>query len=415
MFARDHTISRIDPAIAAAIAAERRRQEDHIELIASENYTSPAVMEAQGSALTNKYAEGYPGARYYGGCGEVDVVENLARERACKLYGADHANVQPHSGSQANQAVFYAALQPGDTVLGMALDSGGHLTHGAKVNFSGRIYRSVSYGLHPDSEDIDYEQVAQLADQHRPKMIICGASAFSRKIDWAKFRAIADGVGATVLADIAHYAGLIAAGLYPNPVGAAQFVSSTTHKSLRGPRGGFVLCEADSARALDSAVFPRMQGGPLLHTIAAKAIAFQEAMSDDFRDYQRRTIQNAKTLAAALAEGGLRIVSGGTDSHLFLVDLRPKKITGKLAEAALDRAHITLNKNAIPGDPAPPTVTSGVRIGAPAITTRGFGEDDCRALAGLILEVLEAPEDDAVIAKAGAAARALCAAHPVYA
>jgi glycine hydroxymethyltransferase len=414
MFARDHLIERIDPAIAAAIEAERRRQEDHIELIASENYTSPAVMEAQGCVLTNKYAEGYPGARYYGGCAEVDVAENLARERACALFGAQHANVQPHSGSQANQAAFFAAVKPGDTVLGMALDSGGHLTHGAKVNFSGRLYNSITYGLNPDSEDIDYESAARLAEEHRPKLIICGASAFSLKINWAKFREIADAVGAVVLADMAHYSGLIAAGLYPSPVGSAQFVSSTTHKSLRGPRGGFVLTDADYARPLDSAVFPRMQGGPLMHIIAAKAVAFCEAAGDDFRAYQRQVIKNAQTLAGALASGGLRIVSGGTESHVFLVDLRGKNISGKLAERALDRAHITLNKNAIPGDPAPPTITSGVRIGTPAITTRGFGEAQCGELAELILRVLDAPEDDAVIKAVAGKARALCAAHPVY-
>ena len=415
MFALDHTIARIDPEVGAAIAAERRRQEAHVELIASENYASPAVLEAQGSVLTNKYAEGYPGRRYYGGCWHVDEVEKLAAERAKKLFGADFANVQPHSGSQANQTVFHAMLKPGDCILGMAIAHGGHLTHGASVNLSGKIFRAVGYGLQPETEDINYDEVENLAREHKPKLIICGASAFSRRINFARFREIADAVGAHLLADIAHYAGLIAAGLYPNPVGIAHFVTTTTHKTLRGARGGMVLGDAEFEKKINAALFPCLQGGPLMHIIAGKAVAFREAMQPEFRDYQKQTLANAKILAESLAAGGLRIVSGGTDSHLILVDLRGKNVTGKAAEEALDSARITLNKNGIPNDPLPPTITSGIRIGTPAITTRGFREDDCRRLAGLILRVLDAPDDKANLESVTGEVSELCASHPVYA
>jgi glycine hydroxymethyltransferase len=414
MFPLDHTLERIDPEVAAAIRSEIRRQEDHIELIASENCTSPAVLEATGSILTNKYAEGYPGRRYYGGCEHVDVVERLAIERAKQLYDAEHANVQPHCGSSANLAVFMAALEPGDTVLGMSIDQGGHLTHGAKVNFSGKWFNVVGYGLHPETEDIDYDQAERLAHEHKPKLILCGASAFSLRIDWQRFRAIADSVGAVVMADFAHYSGLIAAGLYPSPVEHCHYCSSTTHKSLRGSRGGFVLCKAEQAKKLDSAVFPGLQGGPLLHVIAGKAVAFKEAMEASFKEYQQQVLANARTMADSLKELGLRIVSGGTESHVFLVDLRTLEVTGKDAQNALDRAHITLNKNGIPNDPQPPMVTSGIRIGSPAVTTRGMKEEQCRLIAELIVEVLRNHEDDSVVQKVADKVRRLTAEFPIY-
>ena len=415
MFDRTRDIAATDPELRAAMESERQRQECNIELIASENFTSPAVMEAQGSVLTNKYAEGYPNRRYYGGCTHVDAVEELARERAKKLFGAAFANVQPHSGSQANQAVFNAVLKPGDALLGMSIAHGGHLTHGAAVNLSGKIYAASAYGLCAESELIDYDEVGEVARRCRPKLLICGASAYSRHIDFARFRAVADEVGAYLLADVAHYAGLIAAGLYPNPMEHAHFVTTTTHKTLRGPRGGMVLCNDEQlAKKINSAVFPALQGGPLMHVIAGKAVAFREAMEPSFRDYQRQTLANARALAQALTDGGVRIVSGGTDSHLMLVDLRDKNITGKLAEESLDEARITLNKNVIPNDPLPAMVTSGVRIGTPSVTTRGFDEDDCRKTAALILRVLEAPQDADSLAAVGCEARALCESRPIY-
>ena len=414
MFAATQTIENTDPEIAAAIRAEARRQEDHIELIASENCTSPAVLEAAGSILTNKYAEGYPGRRYYGGCEHVDVVEAIAIERAKKLYGAEHANVQPHCGSSANLAVFMAALSPGDTVLGMSISHGGHLTHGAKVNFSGKWFNVVGYGLDPETEDIDYEQAARLAEEHKPKLILCGASAFSLKIDWRRFREIGDSVVAPVMADFAHYSGLIAAGLYPSPVEHCHYCSSTTHKSLRGPRSGFVLCKEEQAKKLDSAVFPGMQGGPLLHIIAGKAVAFKEAMAPEFKEYQRQVLENAKVLSRSLKEMGLRVVSGGTESHVFLVDLSTFGISGKDAQNALDRAHITLNKNGIPNDPKPPTITSGIRIGTPAVTTRGMKEEECGLIAELIVKVLKNHEDDAVIRSVADKVKDLTAKFPIY-
>jgi glycine hydroxymethyltransferase len=414
MFSRTSTIAQTDPEVWAAITAEHRRQEEHIELIASENYVSTAVLAAQGSQLTNKYAEGYPGKRYYGGCEHVDVVEQLAIDRAKKLFRADAANVQPHSGAQANQAVFFAALKPGNTILGMSLPHGGHLTHGSPVNVSGKWFNVVAYGLDPQTELIDYAGVERLALEHKPKLIIAGASAYSRVIDWKRFRAIADGVGALLMVDMAHYAGLIAAGVYPTPVGVADFSTSTTHKTLRGPRGGLILMRAEHEKAINSAVFPGMQGGPLMHVIAAKAVSFGEAMSRDFRIYQERVLENARVLAKVLQERGLRIVSGGTDSHMFLVDLRAKRITGKDAEAALSRAHITVNKNAIPNDPEKPFVTSGIRLGSPAITTRGFGELECEELGHLIAEVLESPADEGVVTHVRNAVGALTRRFPVY-
>jgi glycine hydroxymethyltransferase len=414
MFSRTSTIAQTDPEVWAAITAEHRRQEEHIELIASENYVSTAVLAAQGSQLTNKYAEGYPGKRYYGGCEHVDVVEQLAIDRAKKLFRADAANVQPHSGAQANQAVFFAALKPGNTILGMSLPHGGHLTHGSPVNVSGKWFNVVAYGLDPQTELIDYAGVERLALEHKPKLIIAGASAYSRVIDWKRFRAIADGVGALLMVDMAHYAGLIAAGVYPTPVGVADFSTSTTHKTLRGPRGGLILMHAEHEKAINSAVFPGMQGGPLMHVIAAKAVSFGEAMSRDFRIYQERVLENARVLAKVLQERGLRIVSGGTDSHMFLVDLRAKRITGKDAEAALSRAHITVNKNAIPNDPEKPFVTSGIRLGSPAITTRGFGELECEELGHLIAEVLESPADEGVVTHVRNAVGALTRRFPVY-
>jgi glycine hydroxymethyltransferase len=412
---RSLTLAQADPDVWAAINSEHSRQEDHIELIASENYASRAVLAAQGSQLTNKYAEGYPGKRYYGGCEYVDVAEQLAIDRAKKLFDAEFANVQPHSGAQANQAVFFAALKPGDTILGMSLPHGGHLTHGSPVNISGKWFHVVAYGLDPATELIDYAAAEQLAQEHKPKLIIAGASAYSRLIDWARFRAIADSVRAYLMADIAHYAGLIAAGLYPNPVGVAHFVTSTTHKTLRGPRGGLILAGAEHEKLINSAVFPGLQGGPLMHVIAAKAVAFREALSHDFKVYQERVLENARVLATVLRDRGLRIVSGGTDSHLFLVDLRAKKITGKDAEAALGKAGITVNKNAIPNDPERPFVTSGIRVGSPAITTRGFTEIESEALGHLMADVLDAPTDSATLKRVATAVKSMTAKFPVYA
>ena len=414
MFARSLPLAQTDPEVWAALEAENRRQEAHIELIASENYASPAVMAAQGTQLTNKYAEGYPGKRYYGGCEHVDVAEQLAIDRAKKLFGAPFANVQPHSGAQANQAVFFAALQPGDTILGMSLPHGGHLTHGSPVNVSGKWFRVVAYGLDPQTELVDYAEAERLAHEHKPKLVIAGASAYSRVIDWKRFKAIADAVGAKLMVDMAHYAGLVAAGLYPTPVGVADYVTSTTHKTLRGPRGGIVLAGAEHEKAINSAVFPGLQGGPLMHVIAAKAVALGEALTRDFKVYQERVLENARVLAKVLGDRGLRIVSGGTDSHMFLVDLRPKRITGKDAEAALAKAHITVNKNAIPNDPEKPFVTSGIRIGSPAVTTRGFAEIECEALAHLIADVLDHPQDDAAIGKVRDKVAAMTAKFPVY-
>ena len=414
VFERATTLAQADPELWAAIAGENRRQEEHIELIASENYASPAVLAAQGSQLTNKYAEGYPGKRYYGGCEFVDIAERLAIDRAKKLFHADAANVQPHSGAQANQAVFFAALKPGDTILGMSLPHGGHLTHGSPVNVSGKWFRVVAYGLDPQTELLDYAAVERLAEEHKPKLIIAGASAYSRIIDWKRFRAVADSIGAPLMVDMAHYAGLIAAGIYPTPVGIADFCTSTTHKTLRGPRGGLILMKSEHEKAINSAVFPGLQGGPLMHVIAAKAVALGEAMTRDFRIYQERVLENARVLAKVLQERGMRIVSGGTDSHMFLVDLRAKRITGKDAEAALSHAHITVNKNAIPNDPEKPFVTSGIRIGSPAITTRGFGELECEELGHLIAELLDAPANDAVLTHVRNAVGALTRRFPVY-
>jgi glycine hydroxymethyltransferase len=414
MFTRTRTLAEADPELWNAIAGENKRQEDHIELIASENYASSAVMAAQGSQLTNKYAEGYPGKRYYGGCEFVDVAERIAIERALKLFGADAANVQPHSGAQANQAVFFAALKPGDTILGMSLPHGGHLTHGSPVNVSGKWFNVVPYGLDPATELIDYAAAERLAHEHRPKLIIAGASAYSRVIDWARFRAIADSVGALLMVDMAHYAGLVAAGLYPSPIGIADYVTSTTHKTLRGPRGGLILMRGEHEKAINSAVFPGLQGGPLMHVIAAKAVAFGEALHHDFKLYQEHVLENALVLARVLQDRGLRIVSGGTDSHMFLVDLRAKKVTGRDAEAALGRAHMTVNKNSIPEDPEKPFITSGIRLGSPAITTRGFTEIECEELGHLIADVLDAPLDETVTAAARNGVAALTARFPVY-
>ena len=407
-------LARTDPELWDAISLENRRQEDHVELIASENYVSPAVLAAQGSALTNKYAEGYPGRRYYGGCEYVDLAETLAIERAKKLFGADWANVQPHSGSQANQAVYFATLQPGDTVLGMSLAHGGHLTHGSPVNLSGKLYRFVSYGLDAN-EVIDYDQAEKLAREHQPKLIVAGASAYSLAIDWRRFRHIADQCGALFMADMAHYAGMVAVGLYPTPVGVADYVTSTTHKTLRGPRGGFVIGNGELGKAINSIVFPGLQGGPLMHVIAAKAAAFGEALRPEFKTYQQQVLDNAKAMAKVLLARGVRIVSGRTESHMMLLDLRSKQLTGKEAEAALGRAHITVNKNAVPNDPEKPMVTSGVRIGTPAMTTRGFRAAEAERLAHLIADILDRPADEAVVQRVAGEVRALCAAHPVYA
>jgi glycine hydroxymethyltransferase len=407
-------LAQSDPELWNAIRLENQRQEDHVELIASENYVSRQVLLAQGSQLTNKYAEGYPGKRYYGGCEYVDIAETIAIERAKKLFGAPWANVQPHSGSQANQAVYTAALKPGDTMLGMSLAMGGHLTHGSPVNLSGKLYRVVSYGLNA-KEEIDYDAAEKTALSEKPKLIVTGASAYSRVIDWKRFRAIADKAGALLMADIAHYAGLIAVGLYPSPIGIADFVTTTTHKTLRGPRGGMIFGREDQEKAINSSIFPGLQGGPLMHVIAAKAVALGEALKPEFKAYQKAVLENAKTMAAVLTKRGLRIVSGGTDSHLFLVDLRPKKVTGKDAEAALGRAHITVNKNAIPNDPEKPMVTSGVRIGSPAMTTRGFRKPEAEQLANLIADVFERLNDDASLARVANDVKALCARFPVYA
>jgi len=414
MFSRSITIAKYDPDLAAAIAAEDKRQQDHVELIASENYVSCAVMEAQGSQLTNKYAEGYPGKRYYGGCEHVDVAEELALERVKKLFGATYANVQPHSGSQANQAVYASVLKPGDTILGMSLAHGGHLTHGASVNISGKLYNAITYGL-DENEVLDYAEVERLALEHKPKMIVAGASAYALEIDWARFRQIADKVGAYLFVDMAHYAGLIAAGEYPNPVPHADFVTTTTHKTLRGPRGGVILCRDNThEKALNSAIFPSLQGGPLMHVIAAKAVAFKEALSPEFKQYAKQVKINAAAMAEELVKRGLRIISGRTESHVFLVDLRPKHITGKAAEATLGKALITINKNAIPNDPEKPFVTSGIRVGTAAITTRGFDEAAARKLANLVADVLDKPEDEANLARVAGEVKALCDQFPVY-
>ena len=403
-----------DRALLRALDKELQRQEDHIELIASENYASAQVMAIQGSVLTNKYAEGYPGRRYYGGCEFVDQAEQLAIDRVKKIFGAEFANVQPHSGAQANQAVYAAIIKPGDTILGMSLAHGGHLTHGSPVNFSGKLYKPVAYGLDPQTERIDYDAVERLAEEHRPQVIVAGASAYSPIIDWARFRQIADRVGATLFVDMAHYAGLIAAGLYPSPVNVAHVVSSTTHKTLRGPRGGFILAGQDLAQPINSAVFPGAQGGPLMHVIAAKAAAFHEAMTPAFKRYQKQVLANARALAEVLAARGCRIVSGGTDCHLFLVDLRPKKLTGKEVEGLLGKVGITVNKNAIPNDPEKPMVTSGVRLGSPAMTTRGFGLAEARKVGELIADLLDAPSNRRVVTTVAAEVRKLCRRFPVY-
>ncbi|MDA0846657.1 MAG: serine hydroxymethyltransferase [Burkholderiaceae bacterium] len=413
MFDRSQTYLQTDPAIAAAISAEHARQEAHIELIASENYASPAVMAAQGSQLTNKYAEGYPGRRYYGGCEHVDVAEQLAIDRLKQLYGCEAANVQPHSGAQANTAVFLAFLNPGDTIMGLSLAEGGHLTHGMALNLSGKWFKVVPYGLN-EKEEIDYDRMEALAREHRPKLLIAGASAYSLKTDWARFATVAKEIGAIFMVDMAHYSGLIAAGVYPSPVPHADVVTSTTHKSLRGPRGGIILMKSQHEKAINSAIFPGVQGGPLMHVIAAKAVAFAEALTPEFKLYGRDIIENAQALAAALVGRGLRIVSGRTESHLMLVDLRAKQITGKAAEAALGRAHITVNKNAIPNDPEKPMVTSGIRLGTPACTTRGFGVQEMTLVGQLIADVLEAPEDESSIARVRAQVEALTARFPVY-
>ncbi len=416
MFPSRMRIEDFDPELQRSLDGELDRQQTHIELIASENYASPRVLEAQGSVLTNKYAEGYPGRRYYGGCQFVDVAEQLAIDRAKRLFGADYANVQPHSGSQANAAVYFALLSPGDPILGMSLDQGGHLTHGAKVNFSGKLFTSFQYGVHADSGLIDYEQVEALARAHRPKMLVAGFSAYSRVLDWARFRAIADSVGALLLVDMAHVAGLVAAGEYPNPLPYADVVTTTTHKTLRGPRGGLILARANDAitKKLNSMVFPGTQGGPLMHVIAAKAVALLEALQPEFRDYQRQVVANARAMAAALAARGFQIVSGGTDNHLFLVSLVGRAMTGKDADAALERAHITVNKNAVPNDPRPPMITSGLRIGTPAATTRGFGLTEVRQVADWIAQVLEADGEEAVVARVRAEVGELCGRFPMY-
>ena len=413
MFDRKQTLAQVDPALWDAIRHEDQRQEAHIELIASENYTSPAVMEAQGSQLTNKYAEGYPGKRYYGGCEFVDVAEQLALDRVKQLFGAEAANVQPNSGSQANQAVFLGLAKPGDTILGMSLAMGGHLTHGSPVNMSGRWFNVVSYGLN-EKDQIDYDQMERLAHEHRPRIIIAGASAYSLVIDWARFARVAKDVGAIFMVDMAHYAGLIAGGVYPNPVPHADVVTSTTHKSLRGPRGGFILMKPEHEKAINSAIFPGLQGGPLMHVIAGKAVAFREALEPAFKTYAQQVVANAAALADTLTEKGFRIVSGRTESHVMLVDLRSRGITGKEAEAALGKAHITVNKNAIPNDPEKPFVTSGIRVGSPAMTTRGFGTQEARLVGELISDVLDHPNDEAHLAKIRERVDALTARFPVY-
>jgi glycine hydroxymethyltransferase len=416
MFSKDMQIEGFDNELWAAMEHERIRQEDHIELIASENYTSPRVLQAQGSVLTNKYAEGYPGKRYYGGCEFVDIAEQLAIDRAKQLFGADYANVQPHSGSQANAAVYMALLEPHDTILGMSLAHGGHLTHGAHVNFSGKLYRAVQYGLNVETGEIDYDQVEALAREHKPKLITAGFSAYSRVVDWARFRRIADAVGAYLFVDMAHVAGLVAAGLYPNPLPHADVVTTTTHKTLRGPRGGLILARANPEieKKLNSIVFPGIQGGPLMHVIAAKAVAFKEALSPEFRAYQQQVMDNARAMAAVFVERGYDIISGGTDNHLFLVSLIRQGLTGKAADAALGSAHITVNKNAVPNDPQSPFVTSGIRIGTPAITSRGFKETEARAVAGWICDILADTENPAVVERVKRQVAELCAAFPVY-
>ncbi|PKM11523.1 MAG: serine hydroxymethyltransferase [Gammaproteobacteria bacterium HGW-Gammaproteobacteria-3] len=416
MFKKSQTIAGFDDELFQALEQERQRQEDHIELIASENYTSPRVMEAQGTLLTNKYAEGYPGKRYYGGCEFVDKVEQLAIDRAKELFGADYANVQPHSGSQANMAAFMALIQPGDTILGLSLADGGHLTHGAKPNFSGKIYHAVQYGLDATTGEIDYAQVEALALEHKPKVLVAGFSAYSRIWDWQRFREIADKVGAYLLIDMAHVAGLVAAGLYPNPVPFADIVTSTTHKSLRGPRGGLILCKSNPEleKKIDSNIFPGIQGGPLMHVIAAKAVAFKEAMLPEFGVYQQQVVKNAQAMAEVFIKRGFDVVSGGTDNHLLLVSLIAKGITGKAADAALGRAHITVNKNAVPNDPQSPFVTSGIRVGTPAPTTRGFKEDQMREIAGLMCEVMDNMDNDSVISAVRDKVSILCARFPVY-
>jgi len=417
MFSKGMEIAGFDDELWAAIQNEEQRQEDHIELIASENYASPRVLQAQGTVLTNKYAEGYPGKRYYGGCEYVDVVEDLAIARAKELFGADYANVQPHSGSQANAAVYMALVNPGETVLGMSLAHGGHLTHGAKVNFSGKLYHAVQYGLDPATGEIDYEQVDALAREHKPKLIVAGFSAYSRVVDWQRFRAIADEVGAYLLVDMAHVAGLVAAGLYPNPVQIADVTTTTTHKTLRGPRGGLILAKANPEieKKLNSLVFPGTQGGPLMHVIAAKAVALKEALLPEFKHYQERVLENARAMAETFIARGYNIVSGGTDNHLFLVDLIAHGLTGKLADAKLGEAHITVNKNAVPNDPQSPFVTSGIRIGTPAVTTRGFGKEECVELAGWIADILDEPENPAVIERVRHQVTEVCRKFPVYA
>jgi glycine hydroxymethyltransferase len=416
MYVESTSIEEFDAELFAAIADESRRQEEHIELIASENYASPRVMEAQGSVLTNKYAEGYPGKRYYGGCEYVDVAEQLAIDRAKQLFGADYANVQPHSGSQANAAVCMALLQPGDPLLGMSLADGGHLTHGSKVNFSGKLYNAEQYGVDPATGLIDYEQVERLAETHRPRVIIAGFSAYSRVVDWQRFREIADRVGAWLMVDMAHIAGLVAAGVYPNPVPIADVVTTTTHKTLRGPRGGLILARENEelAKKFDSLVFPGIQGGPLMHVIAAKAVAFLEAMRPDFRDYQQAVVANARIMAGVFMQRGYEVVSGGTDNHLMLVSLVAKGITGKDADAALGNANITVNKNAVPNDPRSPFVTSGLRVGTPAITTRGFGSDEVRELTGWICDILDDLENEVLIKRVRSQVLALCRRFPVY-
>ncbi|MEM6512261.1 MAG: serine hydroxymethyltransferase [Pseudomonadota bacterium] len=417
MLASNPEIESFDPDLAAAMAAEMKRQEQHIELIASENYASPRVMEAQGSVLTNKYAEGYPGKRYYGGCEHVDTAEDLAIERAKQLFGADYANVQPHSGSQANAAVYLALMNPGDTLLGMSLAEGGHLTHGVKVNFSGQVFNAVQYGIDPETALIDYDQVEALAKEHKPKLIIAGFSAYSRVLDWQRFRDIADSVGAWLHVDMAHIAGLVATGHYPSPIPFADVVTTTTHKTLRGPRGGLILAKKNDeiTKKFNSKVFPGTQGGPLMHVIAAKAVAFKEALEPSFKDYQQRVVDNAKVMANVLQERGYPIISGGTDNHLMLVSLVDKGITGKDADAALDRAHITVNKNAVPNDPQSPFVTSGLRLGTPAITTRGFGEAEVREMTGWIADVLDDLDSEETNARVREQVIALCKRFPVYA
>ncbi len=413
MFSRAKTLSVVDPELAKYVELERVRQDEHIELIASENYTSPAVMEVQGSQLTNKYAEGYPGKRFYGGCEYVDQVEQLAIDRIKKLFGAEYANVQPHSGSQANQAVYFSILKPGDTVMGMNLGHGGHLTHGSPANLSGKLFNIVPYGLN-EKEEIDYDEMERIAVECKPKLLIGGASAYALRFDWERMAAIAKKVGAYFMVDMAHYSGLIAAGVYPNPVPHADFVTSTTHKTLRGPRGGIILAKAEFEKSINSYVFPGLQGGPLMHVIAGKAVAFLEALQPEFKTYQTQVLKNASAMAEELAKRGLRIISGRTESHVFLVDLRPKGLTGKAADAALGLAHITVNKNSIPNDPESPFVTSGIRIGSPAITTRGLKEEEARQVANLIADVLDNPTDESVIAATKARVHALTSKFPVY-